>query len=48
MLPDIVPMLGFTDDAAVIAAALRSVAPYITENHRRKARQVLHDEGLVE
>ncbi|MDX1709526.1 MAG: YkvA family protein [Rhodovibrionaceae bacterium] len=44
MLPDIVPMLGFTDDAAVIAAAIRTVAPYITSEHRRKARAVLDEQ----
>jgi uncharacterized membrane protein YkvA (DUF1232 family) len=47
MLPDMVPMLGFTDDAAVIAAALRSVAPYITETHRHKARKALSDERFT-
>jgi uncharacterized membrane protein YkvA (DUF1232 family) len=40
-LPDIMPILGFTDDAAVIAAALAAVAGSITPVHREKAKQAL-------
>lgn len=40
-LPDIMPILGFTDDAAVIAAALAAVAGSITVEHREKARQAM-------
>jgi uncharacterized membrane protein YkvA (DUF1232 family) len=40
-LPDIMPILGFTDDAAVIAAALAAVAGSITSEHREKARQAM-------
>jgi uncharacterized membrane protein YkvA (DUF1232 family) len=40
-LPDIMPLLGFTDDAAVIAAALAAVASSITPEHREKARQAM-------
>lgn len=40
-LPDIMPILGFTDDAAVIAAALAAVAGSITPAHREKARQAM-------
>jgi uncharacterized membrane protein YkvA (DUF1232 family) len=40
-LPDIMPILGFTDDAAVIAAALAAVAGSITPEHREKARQAM-------
>lgn len=40
-LPDIMPILGFTDDAAVIAAALAAVAGSITPEHREKAKQTL-------
>lgn len=40
-IPDIMPILGFTDDAAVIAAALAAVAGSITEEHREKARQAM-------
>lgn len=40
-LPDIMPLLGFTDDAAVIAAALAAVASSITPGHREKAKQMM-------
>lgn len=40
-LPDIMPILGFTDDAAVIAAALAAVAGSITPEHREKAKTAL-------
>ena len=40
-LPDIMPILGFTDDAAVLAAALAAVAGSITVEHREKARQAM-------
>ena len=41
LLPDIMPILGFTDDAAVIATAIAAVRGSITELHRRKARDQL-------
>lgn len=40
-IPDIMPILGFTDDAAVIAAALAAVAGSITPEHREKARKAM-------
>ncbi len=40
-IPDIMPLLGFTDDAAVIAAAIAAVAGSITPEHRERARQTL-------
>ncbi len=40
-LPDIMPILGFTDDAAVIAAALAAVAGSITVEHRAAAKQAM-------
>ena len=42
-LPDVMPLLGFTDDAAVIAAALAAVAGSITPQHREKAKEMLTD-----
>ena len=41
LIPDLIPALGFTDDAAVIYAALRAVGSQITGEHREKARAVL-------
>lgn len=40
-IPDVLPMIGFTDDAAVLAAALRLVASHITPEHRTVAREKL-------
>ena len=40
-VPDMLPVLGFTDDAAVLATALRMVASHITEDHRQAARTAL-------
>ncbi|WP_034468248.1 YkvA family protein [Afipia sp. P52-10] len=40
-VPDILPMLGFTDDAAVLVTALRLVATHIRPDHREAARQAL-------
>jgi len=40
-IPDIMPLLGFTDDAAVIAAAIAAVAGSISPEHRERAKQAL-------
>lgn len=40
-LPDVMPMLGFTDDAAVLATAIRMVASHITPDHRAAAHALL-------
>jgi uncharacterized membrane protein YkvA (DUF1232 family) len=40
-IPDMLPVLGFTDDAAVLATALRLVANHITPDHRDAARGAL-------
>src|SRR5258705_10169090 len=40
-VPDMLPVLGFTDDAAVLATALRLVASHITPEHRDAARSAL-------
>jgi uncharacterized membrane protein YkvA (DUF1232 family) len=37
-IPDMLPVLGFTDDAAVLATAIRLVASHITPEHREAAR----------
>ena len=38
---DVLPVLGFTDDAAVLATAIRMVSSYITSEHRDAARAAL-------
>jgi uncharacterized membrane protein YkvA (DUF1232 family) len=40
-MPDVLPLLGFTDDAAVLATAIRMVASHITQEHRDAARAAL-------
>jgi uncharacterized membrane protein YkvA (DUF1232 family) len=41
VVPDIVAGLGFTDDAAVLLAALKIVGGHISEAHRARARRWL-------
>jgi len=40
-IPDIMPLIGFTDDAAVLATAIRLVAAHIMPQHRDAARRML-------
>lgn len=39
LVPDLVPVVGFTDDLAVIAWAMGVVALHIEETHKQKARE---------
>lgn len=41
VMPDLMPALGFADDAAILATALRMVASHVNEGHRKAARRVL-------
>lgn len=43
LIPDITPVLGYTDDLGVIAAALAVVAKYIDDDVKRQASQKLED-----
>jgi uncharacterized membrane protein YkvA (DUF1232 family) len=40
-VPDVLPALGFADDAAVLATAVRMVASHILPEHREAARAAL-------
>lgn len=40
-VPDMLPVLGFTDDAAVLAAAIRMVSSHIRPDHREAAHAAL-------
>jgi uncharacterized membrane protein YkvA (DUF1232 family) len=40
-IPDMLPVLGYTDDAAVLATAIRLVAAHITDEHHAAARAAL-------
>ena len=41
LVPDVLPLLGFADDASLLSAALIAVGSNITEAHREAARQAL-------
>jgi uncharacterized membrane protein YkvA (DUF1232 family) len=41
VMPDMLPALGFADDAAVLATAIRMVAAHIRPEHRDAARAAL-------
>jgi uncharacterized membrane protein YkvA (DUF1232 family) len=40
-IPDVLPVLGFADDAAMLAAALKLVASHIRPEHRTAAKDRL-------
>jgi uncharacterized membrane protein YkvA (DUF1232 family) len=40
-IPDLVPLLGFSDDAAVIGTAIATVASALKPEHRDRAKSVL-------
>lgn len=42
-IPDFLPALGFTDDAAVLLAVYQVVASHIRPEHREAARAALND-----
>lgn len=42
-LPDVFPVIGFTDDAAVLMTALRLLSGHITPQHHSAARDALED-----
>ena len=46
-VPDILLGIGFTDDIAVLMAALTAVRTYITPAHRLAAREALHHDGAL-
>ena len=47
-IPDVIFGLGFTDDIAVLTAAITAVRAHITPAHRLAAKQALEDEGVRE
>ena len=40
-VPNVLPFLGFADDAAILATALRMVANHLTPAHRAAAKRTL-------
>ena len=41
VIPDYIPVIGYTDDAAVVAAAVKLVSSHITADHREAAKRML-------
>ena len=41
LMPDLMPVLGFTDDAAILATAIRMVAAHVLPEHREAARRAI-------
>lgn len=41
LIPDALPVIGWSDDAGVIAAALGVVDAFVSSRHRQQARQLL-------
>jgi len=46
-VPDFLPLVGFADDASVLAAAIAAVRLHMTDRHRDAARRTLADEELA-
>ncbi len=44
LVPDFIAVLGFTDDATVLALAFRSVSKHIKTDHRTNAQKFLRKE----
>jgi uncharacterized membrane protein YkvA (DUF1232 family) len=40
-IPDVLPVIGYGDDAAVLAAAIKLVTSHITPDHREAAQRTL-------
>jgi uncharacterized membrane protein YkvA (DUF1232 family) len=41
-IPDVIPILGFTDDAAIIGVALKSIKGHISAKHVQEAEEFLN------
>ena len=44
VVPDILAVVGFTDDIAVLTAVLAAIRPHIKESHRLAARRALAEQ----
>jgi len=42
-IPDLTPVIGYTDDLGVLMAAVAAIATYITEDIKAKAAQKMKD-----
>lgn len=46
-VPDMLALLGYADDAAVLLAAIKAVGSHITQGHRGRARRWLDSTDLT-
>ena len=46
-IPDLMPLIGVSDDASVLAAALAAVSAHVTAEHRERARAWMAHEHLL-
>jgi uncharacterized membrane protein YkvA (DUF1232 family) len=46
LMPDFLPLIGFTDDVTVLMTAFGMVASHITPAHREAARKALADDTV--
>ena len=46
-IPDLLPIVGLSDDVSILTAALSTISVHITDEHRRKAREWMEHEHLV-
>ena len=45
VVPDFLPLIGLTDDAAILGATIAAVRGHMTEEHRERARVFLETES---
>ena len=48
MVPDLLPIIGLSDDLTVLSAAIAALSTHITDEHRSKARAWLRDEQIID
>jgi uncharacterized membrane protein YkvA (DUF1232 family) len=46
-IPDLMPVLGMSDDAGVLATALTAIAAYVTDEHRQQANAWIEHQHLA-
>jgi uncharacterized membrane protein YkvA (DUF1232 family) len=46
-IPDLMPLVGLSDDASVLAAALTAVSAHVTAEHRERARAWMAHEHVL-
>jgi uncharacterized membrane protein YkvA (DUF1232 family) len=45
-IPDLLPLVGLSDDIGVLTAALTTISAHVTDEHRQKARAWIEHERL--